>query len=436
MNEYTRREEVRWTLIASLLMVLCIAPAVILLVTAKGKLVPDPEARRAADEAVERIKPAHACVVAAEKLQTEIDPFKATAKAAHLDANEEAPPDPKKKKKPGTISGRIRAGVKELQDKDKEPDVGLAWGAAQPTQKAAKLLTACRVNVEASAGERKEAAPAWEAIAKAAAVQPAADKKEELSAARTLLKLWDGIAIDKIVAQTKDAEAAATKHSEELNAKAGTAFIREPIPEGLIPRRLAVGIGVGLSVIALLLSYLSVRVSSNRRLMTLVPLREAAKTSQPGLHAAAVLRLASQPNGGLPGAVIGGALGGLVAAAVAPSDTDVFIGGVMAGFLFGLGAQFLLRMLGGAGQWRQRASELADIEKPAIPIVLVLSGVNPGLEAPFIKFFTGLSDADAATTVEKLAAQAEERILAAADAGAAARQAAAAGMPPGMMPQQ
>jgi len=34
-----------------------------------------------------------------------------------------------------------------------------------------------------------------------------------------------------------------------------------------------------------------------------------------------------------------------------------------------------------------------------------------------MKFFGGLSAADAATTVEKLASQAEERILAAADAG-------------------
>jgi hypothetical protein len=191
-----------------------------------------------------------------------------------------------------------------------------------------------------------------------------------------------------------------------------------------------VGIGVGLSVIALLLSYLSVRVVSNRRLGTLVPLREAAKTSQPGLHAAAVLRLASQSNGGLPGAVIGGALGGLVAAGVAATDTDVFIGGVMTGFLLGLGVQFLFRMLLGAGRWRQRATELAEIEKPAIPLVLVLSGVNPGLEAQFVKFFNGLSPADAASTVEKLASQAEERILAAADAGAAARGAMAAQQPP------
>jgi len=196
-----------------------------------------------------------------------------------------------------------------------------------------------------------------------------------------------------------------------------------------------VGIGVGFSVIALLVSYLYVRVVSNRRLATLVPLREAAKTQQPGLHAAAVLRLAAQGNGGLPGAVIGAAMGGLVAALVQAVDTDVFIGGVLSGFLLGMGVQFLYRMLVGASRWKERATELAEIEKPAIPIVLVLSGVNPGLEAAFIKFFTGLSAAEAATTVEKLASQAEERILAAADAGAAARGAAQAGQPPGAAPQ-
>ena len=425
MNEYTRREEVRWTLIASLLMVLCIAPAVILLVTAKGKLGPDREARRLSDEAAEKVKPAHTCAAAAAKLQTEIGPFKATAKAAHLDVNEEAAPDPKGGKKPKTISGKLRRFGKNLKDKQNEPDVSLAWNAAQPTQKAAKQLAPCKVAIEAAVGERADAAPVWEAIAKAAVIAPTADdKKEELTAARTLLLLWDKLPIDKVVAQAKEAEEAIKKQADELSAKADTAMVREPIPEGLVPRRLAVGIGVGLSVIALLLSYLSVRVASNRRLMTLVPLREAAKSMQPGLHAASILRLAASPNGGLPGAVIGGAVGGLVAAAVAASDTDVFIGGVMTGFLFGLGTQFLFRMLAGAGAWRQRATELADIEKPAIPVVLVLSGVNPGLEAPFIKFFTELSEADASTTVEKLAAQAEERILAAADAGAAARQAA------------
>jgi hypothetical protein len=407
--------------------VMCIAPAVMLLVNAQGKLAPDPVARKMADDAEEKIKPAHACVSSAERLRGEIDVFRASAKAAHLDTNEDETKDTKKPKKQ-SLGGRLN---RKIAEKEKEPDVTLAWTSAQPSQKAAKLLAVCRLNVEATTGGPKaDVTPAWDAIAQAADLKPAtADKKEELNAARTLLKLFDNIPVDKIIAATQAAEDAAKVASTELAAKADKAQIREPLPEGLIPRRLAVGIGVGLSVIALLLSYLSVRVSSNRRLMTLIPLREAAKTTQPGLHAAAVLRLASQPNGGLPGAVIGGALGGLVAAGVAASDTDVFIGGVMTGFLFGLGVQFLYRVIVGAARWRVRATELAEIEKPAIPIVLVLSGVNPGLEAPFIKFFTGLSEPDAAGTVEKLAAQAEERILAAADAGAAARQQAA---PPGM----
>jgi hypothetical protein len=419
VNEYTRREEVRWTLVASLLMVLCIAPAVILLVTAKGKPVLDEQARKIADDAAERIKPAQSCVASSEKLQTEIDVFKASAKAAHIDSTDDADAGialkvPKKQ----SIQGRL---TRKLQEREKEPDVNLAWSAAQPSAKASKLLVACRLTVEATTGPRADAATAWDAIAKAAAIQPAtADKTEELGAARSLLKLLGDLPVDPIIQQTKDAKDAAQKHADDLAAKADKAFVPERLPEGLVPRRLAVGIGVGLSVVALLLSYLSVRVVSNRRLSTLVPLREAAKTSQPGLHAAAVLRLAAQPNGGLPGAVIGGAVGGLVAAAVAPTDTDVFIGGVMSGFLLGLAFQFLYRVVVGAGHWRQRAAELAEIEKPAIPIVLVLSGVNAGLEGPFIKFFGNLSAADAASTVEKLASQAEERILAAADAGAAA----------------
>ncbi len=427
MNEYTRREEVRWTLIASLLMVLFIAPAVVLLVTAKGKPVPDPAARALAEDAETRIKPAHQCVVAADKLGEELIAFKASAKAAHVDAPADdaagapAPgaPGPAVPKKQ-SITGRLK---RKAQEKEKEPDITLAWTAAQPSQKAAKVLAACRLNVEAAAGQKPEATPTWDAIAKAADVKPASDdKSEELAAARTLLRVLGDAPMDVVVQQTKDAEAAAKKQAEDLSAKADAATIIGPLPDGLVPRRLAVGIGVGLSVIALLLSYLTVRVVSNRRLSTLVPLREAAKTAQPGMHAAAVLRLAAQGSGGLPGAVIGGALGGLVAAAVAPIDTDVFIGGVMSGFLLGLGVQFLLRTLVGASKWKARAIELAEIEKPAIPIVLVLSGVNDGLEAAFIKFFTDLSPQDAASTVEKLAAQAEERILAAADAGAAAQQ--------------
>ena len=42
--------------------------------------------------------------------------------------------------------------------------------------------------------------------------------------------------------------------------------------------------------------------------------------------------------------------------------------------------------------------------------------MSPGLETPFLTFFGDLSPEDAAQTVEKLAAQSEERILAQAEA--------------------
>lgn len=408
MNEYTRREEVRWTFIASLALVLFIAPAVILLVTAQGKLGPDPNARKAAEASAIKVTTAHGCLVAAEKLVAEIDVFKASAKAAHLDAPVEAA-DAGPKKPVKRVFGKP-------PPKEKEVDVGLAWPSALPSRNAAKQLKECRQSTEAATGVKADATPLWEAIEKAAKVAPSEDKNEQLDASRLLLKLLGETNFDKVVNATRDAETAAKAETAKLEEIADKATVREPIPDGIVPRRLAVGIGVGLSVIALLLSYLGVRVVSVRRLTTLIPLREAAKTTQPGLHAAAVLRLAAQSNGGLHGGVIGGALGGLVAAAVQPADTDLFIGGVMAGFLVGLGMQWMFRLALGATRWRARATELADIEKPAIPIVLVLSGVNPGLEAPFITFFTGLSEADAASTVEKLAAQAEEKILAAAEA--------------------
>ncbi len=65
---------------------------------------------------------------------------------------------------------------------------------------------------------------------------------------------------------------------------------------------------------------------------------------------------------------------------------------------------------------RKRSRSLADIEKPTIHVGLVLNGVSPGVESPFLQFFGDLSPEDAAQTVEKLAAQSEERILAQAEA--------------------
>jgi len=406
VNEYTRREEVRWTIIAALVLVACMGVAVFMLATAKGPLIPDPAARAQADGAAERVVQAKTCATSAEKLATEIDVFKASAKAARLNAEE---PDAGAKPK--------RTSSRKPPPKEKEPDVAFAWPAAQPTYKQAKALAPCRLATEAAAGERAEAKPAWEAIEKVAQIAPpGTDHNQQIESARSVLKLLESAPVDKVVLATKDAEAEQRKLADKLKSVADTATVREPLPEGIIPRRLAVGIGVALSVITLLLSFLSVRVVSMRRMGVLVPLREAAKMNQSGVHAAAVLRLASQHNGGQPGMVVGAAFGGMLAAVLRPLDSDVFIVGVMGGLLLGLGIQWAIRFVVGPARWRDRATELAEVEKPAIPIVLVLSGVNAGLEGQFIKFFNSLSQADASITVEKLAAQAEEKILAAAEA--------------------
>jgi hypothetical protein len=413
LNEYTRREEVRWTLIASLALVLCIGPAVFLLVTVQGKLVPDPAARAAAHAATERAAALRPCVVAAERLYTEVDVLKTSAKAAHLDA-EQPPPAPPRRKPPTRGN---------LAPKEKEPDAAMAWPAAQSSLKQAKQLAPCRVAIETTGTLAPELTPAWDAIVKAADLSATATaKNDQITAARALLKLLADAPVDKIREAARRAEADQKKAAEALQATADTAMIREGIPEGILSRRVAVAVGVGLSVITLLLSYLSVRAASERRLTTLVPLREAAKSQNPGLHAAAVLRLASHHNGGQPGMVVGAALSGVIAAALIPADTDVFILGVMGGCILGLALQWVYRLATGASSWRGRVGELAEVEKPAIPIVLVLSSVKPGHEGNFITFLNDLSVEEASATVEKLAAQAEEKILAAADAGAAARQ--------------
>lgn len=406
MNEYTRREEVRATFIASAILVLCIAAAVFRLITVEGKLVPDPAAQRAAQESAVRVTAGKACAVAGENLVTETDLFKKLAKSARL--NE--PPQPEEPRRRG------------LPPKPKEPEKKLTWAAAQPVHKQAKILAGCREPTEAALGVRPDAAPAWKAIAEAAALTPPPEKDEpaQLAATRKMYEIVGEISADKIQQATRDADAQFKAQAERDKSRADTAMIREPLPEGLLSRRSAVTIGVALTVIALLISYISVRVASMRRLATLVPLRDAARTGSPGTQAAAILKAAAAHNGGEPGIVIGSALGGLGAALLRPADADLFVLGVMVGLLVGLGVQWALRLLVGASRWRARAGELAEIEKPAIPIVLVLSGVNPGLEAQFIQYLRSLSPPDAASAVEKLASQAEERILAAADAGAVA----------------
>src|SRR4051812_31340990 len=204
VNEYTRREEGRWTLIASLALVLGMAPAVFLLVTAEGALVPDPGAQVAAKVASDKLQQAHTCVVTADKLPTEIDVFKSAAKAAHLDAEAAEAPvlvgaPGRRKPLPAFVRGKPAP-------KEKEPDAALAWPAAQPSQKLAKALTACRAAVDLAVS-RTDAAKGWEAIVKAGEVgTPGADPAEQISAARALMKLLGEAPIDKVVQQVRDAE--------------------------------------------------------------------------------------------------------------------------------------------------------------------------------------------------------------------------------------
>ncbi|WP_438000484.1 hypothetical protein WMF26_12350 [Sorangium sp. So ce185] len=420
MNEYTRREEVRATFIASAILVLCIAVAVLRLVTVEGRLVPDPAARRQAEESEARIAPARACALAGEKLIVEIDLFKKAAKSARMPAPGEEPPAPP----PVT---KTRAPRNTPLPKPKEPDKQGAWASAQPLYKQVKTLAGCREATEALLGARVSAIPAWDAIVKAATITPPGTAEaEQFEAAKQLLSLLADIPADKVAQATKDAEAAYKANAERDRERALTAMVREPLPQGVFSRRVAVSVGVGLTVCALLISYLGVRAASMRRLATLLPLRDAVRSGRPGMQAAEILKTAAAHNSGEPGIVIGAAIGGLSAALLAPKDADLFVAGVMAGLLIGLGGQWAFRLALGASRWRARATELAEVEKPAIPIVLVLSGVKPGLEPEFIQFLRSLPPADAAAAVEKLASQAEERILAAADAGAAFPQ----GKPP------
>lgn len=406
MNEYTRREEVRWTFIASTVLVLCIAVAVIRLVTVQGKLVPDTAAQAQAKATDDRAAAMHPCADQADSLVTEMKIFNQAVKTAKLQ-QEPDKPAPGGKKKPSSKD----------KDKEKAQLLDLAWGTAAPSYKLVGKLAQCRQPAEQATGARPAAAPGWDAVLKAAAVpNPGDDNKAQVEAARTLQTILGDAPLDKVAAHVHEAEAALKDLAAKQHGVADTAMVREPLPRGLLSRQAAVGIGVGLCVLALLLSYVSVAFASSKRASTLIPLREAARHGKAGLQAAAILRIAAAHNGGEPGLVIGAAVGGLLTALLAPADADVFVGGVMGGLLFGEGVQWALRLAMGPARWRGRATELAEIEKPTTPIVLVLSTVNPGLEPQFLQFFKGLSVEDAATTVEKLAAQAEEKILAQADA--------------------
>jgi hypothetical protein len=392
VNEYTRREEVRWTLTTAAVLLLAVAIAVVVLATARGAVIPDPEARARADRLSAQAKDAAGCSTAALKLQEEIGIFKNLAKASRV----------------------------EGEGKGAEEAAPLAWSTASPAYAQVTQLAACRAMVEDAVGARPAASSGWASVVKAAAIKAprAGDKEAERTAARSLLVTLQDAPVEAVQRQVADAAKDLSARAAEADTTASSAMVRAALPKGVLGRQIAVVIGVVLCLAALLVSFFSVRAASVRRAAMLIPLRSGPGGAHRGLQAATILRLAGEANGGEPGVVLGAALGGLLAAITARIDADWFVIGTMGGFVVGLGFQLLLSVVHGQTRWRERASELAELEKPAIPIVLVLGGVRQGLEASFLDFLNGLPPSESAATIERLAAREEEQILMQAEAQA------------------
>jgi hypothetical protein len=324
---------------------------------------------------------------------------------------------------------------KKSRNKKVEVVAKVPWSAAQHVYNQSKKLTGCQDQATAAVGARPEAEPAWKALLETARMKEPTrgDEKAESEASLALLKLIADAPMDKLKDQVDDARNLLTDEAKKSQQNAQTARVRQELPEGLFPRVAAIGVGVAVALAALVISYISARSVSTRRARALVGLRRFANTPEAGLQAASIIRFAAHHNGGEPGMVLGAALGGLLAAILVPTLGeglflgDLYVAGCMGGLLFGLALQWLVRTISGFGRWRERALELGNIEKPTIPIPLVLGGVTPGLEKQFLRYFEALPVADAAVVVQKLAAQAEEQILQAAEAGAMRSPAAAPG---------
>ncbi len=407
MNEYTRREEIFWTLVTVCILVPAVAVAIVRLVKAKGPMVHDPAAIQAladADAAKADYQKAR-CTTLTTKLGNEVGLFRQRASKAEKEAKEAL--DKAKKKPDGPLEYTI------------------PWAPAQSVLKQARALKAanCRKLTEEAAGVSANAANGWKAAETAAGYPDDKDEKAQQKTARDLLALYkDDRDLKSIAAHAVAAQKALDARLASASEDADTHFVQAKLPEGLFPRGTAIGVGVAVALAALIISYVSVRSASMRRAKLLVALRRFANTPEAGLQAAAIVRLAAHHNGGEPGMVMGAALGGLIAALLSPTDNpnvfiaDLFVAGSMGGLLVGLAGQWLARTVAGVGRWRERTKELGDVEKPTIPVALVLGGVTQGLEKQFLRYFEALPIADASVVVQKLAAQAEEQILAAADA--------------------
>lgn len=426
VNEYTRREEVRWILLSAIVLVGSVAASLALILTAKGAFIPDPKAHEAAQLVEKDALMLTRCTEYARTLKKEVALFRDDAKVLEQqpEPKVEEPPadDPPKNPRGRRAPSPNSKGKEEPKPKPKQPDQSAqAWPAAKPTFEAAERLTACQAMVVTYAQPDEKAKQGWETITGLGDVK--APKAEDtpaahLTAARRVFAAVQNAPFAAVAEHVESAATRAATQATEAKTLASTATIQQPLPRGVLGREVAIAAGVLVSLVGLLVSFFSLRATSLRRSNALGPYRKAVHPPERGLHAATILRLAAESNGGEPGIVLGAGLGGLIAALIARADADWYVAGVAAGLVLGLMIQTVAKSLGAAKHFRERALAIAEIEKPTVPIVLVLQTVRAGEEEEFLAFFLKLTPPEAANAVEKLATQAEEQILIAADAQA------------------
>ncbi len=425
VNEYTRREEVRWILVSAVVLVSSVAVALGSMLTARGPVVPDPQAKANAEAAEAELKEIAPCADQARALEKEARLFREDAKVLEQPPVQEEPaPEPPPPPKGRPLPKRPGAPKEEKPKPPKPKPVDMsaqAWPAAKPTFEEATRLAPCRALAEALLPPDAKAKEGWDAVASVVTLKAPADSEPvaaHLTTARRVFAAMEKAPLDAVVTHVVDATASQSARVDEARARAASAKVQLPLRKGVLGREPAIAAGVLVSLVALLVSFFSLRATSARRAAAVTPYRKAVKPPERGLQAATILRLASEPNGGEPGIVLGAALGGLAASLVARADADWYVAGVAAGLVLGLLVQTVVKGVGTTKHFRDRALAIAEIEKPAVPIVLVLSSVQKGTEDDFLGFFLKLSPTEAANAVEKLATQAEEQILIAADAQA------------------
>lgn len=403
MNEYRRRQETFWTVVSTAVFFVTTASSAHLLFGAKGAAIPDVAARKEATAAHERAEACAQCSSLSAKLLGEMRLVRDLGPAI-------TEPDP-----PPAPEPRGRPARPAPPPPKKKTDDATAWSTVSSAHKLSQKLGAC--DAVPASGDAPASLIAVRRIGDVPApATPAHDRAAARAVYDAITRSMDDPAFANLAADIEAECTARTAAATSADDRAAKAFVEAPLPAGLLGRAFAIYAGIGLSVIAFIIGLVSLQLATRRRGLTALAARRLGAARQAGAQAAVLLRLSATSNGGEPGIVIGAGIGGLLFVLVNRTDADWFVVGTMAGLLVGLVVQMILRSYWVSSRFRERALELAEIEKPAIPIVLTLEGIPREKEREFLEYFAKLSDADAAKAVEGLAAQAENRILEAAEA--------------------